>query len=80
MKYDLGGVVIDRCPLSLLKHPWTQEVMKLYSAYKKGITPNARWRDETAHYQACMTAVAGMEGEAEQWYRKESEKRRGSGS
>ena len=50
--------------------------MKLYSAYKNGITPRGQGLNaETAHYSLVMNALAGLSAEADNWYRQESEKR-----
>ena len=48
--------------------------MRLYSAYKNGITPSGVWRDETSHYQAAMSRFAALEAEAEGWYAEQRER------
>jgi len=75
MVYDLGGVVIDRCPLALMKHPWTQTALRLFGAYRHGLTPNGRGlRQESAHYQVTMGAIEALTAEAEAWYMKQKDK------
>ena len=76
--YDLGGTVINRCPLKLLRHPWTQAVLALFGSYRHGITPNGSGlRRETLHYQRAMQAIESASSEAASWYmKKQNDSRR----
>lgn len=67
--YDLGGVVVNRCPLALQKLPLVQRSLQLYAFYRQGITPNGGGlRQETACYRACMMKLDALSAEAEGWY------------
>lgn len=79
-KYDMGGVVLERCPLALIRQPWVQQALSLYAHYKRGITPNnAGLRGETAFYRRCMIEVANNEAAAEAWYNEQLNKKRKRG-
>jgi len=73
--YDLDGVSVDRCPIALTRQPFTRTAVEVYSAYKRGITPTGNWSQETACYRVTMGLLESLESSAEQWYRKEIEKR-----
>lgn len=68
--YRLGDDAqpLDRCPNALLSDPWVQHAIRLYGAYKRGITPNGIFRDETAHYMAVMSMLTSLEEQASAWY------------
>ena len=64
----------------MMRQPAVLGACRLYGAYKRGITPNARgMRQETAYYAATMALMEQLEGEAEAWYFDEQEKKRGQG-
>lgn len=75
-RYDLGGEIIDRCPISLTKTPMIRPCYRAYAAYKHGITPNGRgMRFETAFFCEVMGQMEYLENEAQTWYASESERK-----
>jgi len=75
-RYDLGGTLVDRCPLALMRHPHTIRALQLYGQYRYGITPS---KPTTSHYQETMHLIDCLTTEAEGWYSKELERQRGKG-
>ena len=70
--YDLGGVLVNRCPIALTRLPFARSALQLYGAYKHGITPNGRgWRYESPLYREVMVYLECLEAEASDWYLKE---------
>lgn len=75
-EYLVGGVTINRCPVALLSSPDTQEVLSLYGAYCKGITPHgAGLNHETALYCSTMRICASLAMEVEGMYAEEIERK-----
>lgn len=74
-RYDLGGLVVDRCPIAMQRAPHTSRALQLYGQYRYGVTPTK----PTAHYQTCMHTIDILATEAEAWYNKEAERSRKGG-
>ena len=63
--YRFGSFEEDRCPLALLKDASIQQILTLYEAYDKGMTPNGRGlRYETAYYRLVIDALSRFDREA----------------
>lgn len=75
--YQFGDYTLDRCPNSLLKSPWIQEVIKLFGFYKRNILPRGSdLRSQTKMYLETMSALEHYNTEAQTWFESEKEKRK----
>ena len=58
--------------MPIVRTAWTT-----YAAYKRGITPNNQgMRKETAFFHEVVTTLEQLEGEAENWYIDQMERKR----
>ncbi len=63
-----------RCPLALIKAPYTEAALDLYGSHRRGVTPRARGiSGETAAYRVAMRICGALSEEAEAWYSKQSQ-------
>ena len=75
-QYDLGSYKTRRCPLALMRQVGVQDALRLYKAWKRGITPKGRGTlAETAFYVRLMCICENLEAEAKNWYETEIDKK-----
>lgn len=67
-------MTLTRCPNAMVKHPWAQHCIRLFAAYKRGLTPNGCLNQETAHYAQVMHLMEVYEAQASAWYTRESKR------
>ena len=75
MTYDVGGEIIDRCPIALSKHPVVSRVLELHRFFESGITPQGLLSKETVFYRWAMAAATSLQNEAGAWYREKTKPR-----
>jgi hypothetical protein len=63
------------CPLKTISNSFVQHAVELFCFYEKGVSPNAKLKDETALYRATMSLLSQYKDEAAMWFQKEVEKR-----
>lgn len=73
--YDMGGVILYRCPLALQKNPIVARAWELYHAFKAGHLPQAGGlAQQTAFYRWLMVTMRGLEHESHRWYQSKTPK------
>ena len=75
-EYILGDMVLKQCPISLIKTVAVE--LELFEEREHGGYPHGgRLEEETAYYRSIMPLISSIRAEAEEFQRKESERKHG---